>query len=99
MYHNHEYHLIGILHGSQNGPCLVPKTDTPGLFANLEHQENRVFVEDWMHMGDKIKEWYQVDITANYLRQLQHSPRYQSLWSVYNEGLFNQQRVRPHQST
>ena len=96
MYHNHEYYLIGVLHGSQNGECLDPKTDTPGLFANLEHLENRNFVKDWMHMGDKIKAWYQNYPTANYLSQLQPNPPFQSLWSLYNEDLFNQQRVRPH---
>ena len=96
MYHNHEYYLIGVLHGSQNGECLDPKTDTPGLFANLEHQENRGFVEDWMHMGDKLKKWYQVDRTANYLRQLEPTPPFQSLWSLYNEGLLNQQNVSSH---
>ena len=96
VYHNHEYYLIGVLHGSQNGECLDPKTDTPGLFANLEHQENRGFVEDWMHMGDKIKKWYQVDRTANYLRQLQPKPPFQSLWRLYNEEIINQQGVRPH---
>ena len=96
MYHNHDYYLIGVLHGSQNWPCHDAINDTPGLFANLEYHGNRVFVEDWMHMGDKIKEWYQIDRTANYLSQLQPNPPFQSLWSLYDEDLFNQQRVRPH---
>ena len=89
VYHNHEYYLIGILHGSDN--CTFPS-----LFANLEHQENRGFVEDWMHMGDKLKKWYQFDRTANYLRQLEPTPPFQSLWSLYNEGLLNQQNVSSH---
>ena len=47
-------------------------------------------------MGDKLKKWYQVDRRANYLRQLEPTPPFQSLWSLYNEEIINQQGVRPN---
>ena len=48
-----EHTLVGVLHGSSLATCVPGNHQkVPGIFANLQHQDNLDFIEKWLPLGE-----------------------------------------------
>ena len=76
--------MIGILHGSSLSTC-VPRNNQkiPGLFANLQHQDNLDFIEKWLPLGEYFALQNTSDTEMYYLENLDPHLRRQNLWRYY----------------
>ena len=92
-----EFHLVGILHGSRAVDCSPTTTKSPGLFANLENEENQEFIHKWIKMGDfflrqKFEDLDdQTNLTINFFNLLDPFMVQQNLWNyyAYNEDVYS----------
>ena len=92
-----EFYLVGILHGSRAVNCTPTTTKSPGIFANLEHEENQEFINKWKKLGplflqQKFEDLErQTNLTINYFQLLNPYWVQQSLWNYYtnNEDVYS----------
>ena len=81
--------LVGILHGSRLSNCTPGNNQKiPGLFANLEHEDNLNFVEKWLPLGEYFASHSQnsSDPDIFYKDYLHPFQRIQYLWSAYPDN-------------
>ena len=86
-----EHTLVGILHGSSLSTCVPGSNQkVPGLFANLQHEDNLDFIEKWLPLGEYFASKDTNDTDLIYLKKLDPHLRFQSLWSYYpsNEEVY-----------
>ena len=76
--------MIGILHGSSLSTC-VPRNNQkiPGLFANLQHQDNLDFINKWLPLGEYFASQNTSDTEMFFLEKLDPHLRRQNLWRYY----------------
>ena len=92
-----EFYLVGILHGSRAVNCTPTTTKSPGLFANLENEENQEFIHKWIKMGDFFLQQKfedlddQTNLKINYFNLLDPYLVKQNLWNyyAYNEDVYS----------
>ena len=73
------------MHGSKLKNCSPDSDSTqkiPGLFANLEHEDNLSFIEKWLPLGEYFSSVNTSDPDIFYLDNLD-SGRRQYLWTYY----------------
>ena len=90
-----EHTLVGILHGGRLKNCTPdPGSDQkiPGLFANLEHEENMDFIKKWLPLGEYFALKNESDTDMFYLENLDHQRKHY-LWHYYpfdfNDKVYN----------
>ena len=82
-----EHTLVGILHGSRLRNCTPGNNQIiPGLFANLEHKDNRNFIEKWLPLGEYFASMNTTDSDLFYLKKLDPHSRVQYLWRYYSSN-------------
>ena len=76
--------LVGILHGSSLPTCYPTNNQkVPGLFANLQHEDNLDFIEKWLPLGEYFASKDTDDTDLFYLKKLDPYLRVQDLWTSY----------------
>ena len=83
--------LVGILHGSILSTCIPGNNQkVPGLFANLQHEDNLDFIEKWLPLGEYFASQDTNDTDLFYLKKLDPHLRFQYLWTYYpsNEDVY-----------
>ena len=76
--------MIGILHGSSLSTCAPGNNQkVPGLFANLQHQDNLDFINKWLPLGEYFALQNTSDTEMYYLENLDPHLRRQNLWRYY----------------
>ena len=87
-----EHTLVGVLHGSSLATCDPGNNQkVPGLFANLQHQDNLDFIKQWLPLGEYFASQDKKDTDLFYLKKLDPHLRFQYLWMYYpnNEDVYS----------